>query len=473
MRKNRFLKTALIAALVVCGLCLVAKSFLAIHTYPEYKGDGVMLMIKLDPLGPDFVQEDTFRADQKSPLRICWDEMIFVGQNLLEGIFKVPLPVWLFVFLLLLAVLLKMQRPGLKKRWLAAGVFLPPLFVGVLWLLGTHNSPVGKTYSIDGQYSFYCKIYNYNRLCRKTDYKLIVVDEVEHRVLHAEKVMMRDIFGYNLHFSNDGRRVCWGLDTLKYYDLPRPIDEQAVRQARLRNREREDAIRDSIWRAEMRQREIADSIARERKWAEARQLFRQWQAESPIPAEDVARLKPVIRPWLDFYDIDLSQARLNEKTTGKCFNCPPDTTSIHYDPFTDDLDTGERIDVDYSPDRQRYVDLGLFGGYYEQDGEYVFVGWDDMHEIHLVDRRQRHQNMILWFGVEGFAEAAFWKSDDVFVVVGYDYDFKRFVRVFDIAGRTETYYTIFADTEFGYDQLAYLHNVYWPQKGITIHVQEY
>lgn len=188
MRKTEIKKILLMAAIVVCGVCLFAKSFLVLHTYPEYKGDGVVLMFKLDPLEPDHVREDTFEADLVSPLRICRDEMKFVGQDMLEGIFALPLAVWLFLFLLPLAVWLKMRHPSLKKRWLAAGVVGLPLLVWVMWMFGidVYDIP-GKTHKIydvvyDGMPEHLGDLY--------TDY------------LHDVYLSSRGIVPYGYHDSN-------------------------------------------------------------------------------------------------------------------------------------------------------------------------------------------------------------------------------------------------------------------------------
>ncbi|WP_163355135.1 hypothetical protein [Dysgonomonas sp. 25] len=110
------MKIILITAIAICAVCLFAKSFLAIHTYPEYKGDGVTLLFKLNPLGENFVQEDSYTDDMKSPLRICKDEMMFIGQDTIEHIFKISLPIYLFTLLLLVSIFLKIKNPAWKKR---------------------------------------------------------------------------------------------------------------------------------------------------------------------------------------------------------------------------------------------------------------------------------------------------------------------------------------------------------------------
>lgn len=100
----------MITMIVVCMACLFAKSFLSIHTYPEYKGAGTTLMFKINPFAANFVREDRFEANRISPLRICHDEMIVIGQNTLEHIFKIPLLVYLFIVLFLINIYRKIKN---------------------------------------------------------------------------------------------------------------------------------------------------------------------------------------------------------------------------------------------------------------------------------------------------------------------------------------------------------------------------
>jgi len=190
-----------------------------------------------------------------------------------------------------------------------------------------------------------------------------------------------------------------------------------------------------------------------------------------VSAAEVAMIAPVIKKWADFYGIDFAQARLVSKDS-VCFNCSPDMTSIYYREFTKKCDTDKRIDVDYSPDKQRYVDLGIsVGTYYnEEDKKYYFIGWDDCQEIYLIDRKQKHQNLIIWLGVSSLAEAVFWKSNDVFMVVGYDKNYSdenlHFVYVFDIKNNIQYRYEISTDAKNGYDR--YMDEVYLKEKNIFV-----
>ena len=190
----------------------------------------------------------------------------------------------------------------------------------------------------------------------------------------------------------------------------------------------------------------------------------------PVSAGEIARIVPIIKKWTDFYDIDFAKARPGNCDT-VCFNCPPSPNDIYYRAFDKEHDTGQRIEVDYSPDKQRYVDLAaIYGCLVKEDGKYKFTGWDDCQAIYLIDRKQKHQNMILWFGCLERAEAVFWESNDVFMIVGYSYVLEPatfFVYVFDIKNQTKNYYTISTEKEYG-DSGGYMDEVYWPEKGVIV-----
>ena len=191
-----------------------------------------------------------------------------------------------------------------------------------------------------------------------------------------------------------------------------------------------------------------------------------------VSAEEVTRIAPIIKKWTDFYNIDFAQARLVMVDTA-CFNCTPtlETQGIYFrGEEIGEEDTDQRIDVDYSPDKQRYVDLQVFWGYEEKDGKYYFNGWDDGQEIYLIDRKQKHQNMITRMGSLQLAEAVFWKSNDIFILVGYNRfhtPFRHFVYVFDITSQTKNLYEIMAAADnIGYS--GYMNKIYWKEKGIIV-----
>jgi hypothetical protein len=184
-----------------------------------------------------------------------------------------------------------------------------------------------------------------------------------------------------------------------------------------------------------------------------------------VSAEEIAEIAPIIKKWTDFYKIDFAKAK-RVSVDSVCITCPSDTESIYYREFGENENTDKRIDVDYSPNKQRYVDLGMFYGYKKrEDGKYDFWGWDDSQEIYLIDREQKIQNLVLWLGSSPIAEAVFWKSNDIFMIVGYNQLVRHFVYVYDMAKKTISYYEIISSKE---KYQGYMNKVYWKEKGIIV-----
>ncbi len=185
----------------------------------------------------------------------------------------------------------------------------------------------------------------------------------------------------------------------------------------------------------------------------------------PISPEELAWMAPVVKKWTNFHRIDPARAQLIS-CDSVCLTCPPDTLNPYYWEFSQEDDTGHSIGVDYSPDRMRYVDIGFLYEY--RNGKPYFLGGDDCQEIYLVDRRLRHQHMILFRGISEMAEAVFWKGNDRFIVAGtiYAAPLKHYLYVFDIAHGTRKYY----EMEGGEpdNSGSYLMDVNLKEKGIAV-----
>ena len=126
--------------------------------------------------------------------------------------------------------------------------------------------------------------------------------------------------------------------------------------------------------------------------------------------------RSVVAKWLDFYKIDLSKFKFASQNPCDLSELP-DTASIYYREFTDEYDSPNRIEVDYSPNKQFYISLGIM--YIQEDDKLYNIGWDDCQEIYFTNRKLKYNNLLLWFGTSMFAEAAFWKDNNTFMVVGY------------------------------------------------------
>jgi hypothetical protein len=197
---------------------------------------------------------------------------------------------------------------------------------------------------------------------------------------------------------------------------------------------------------------------------EKQQLEDIFNSYPPVTAEEVAMIAPVIKKWTDFYKLDFAQARLmNINTT--CFNCPQDECLWHYK-IDKEEDTDKLIFADYSPNGKLYL---IFMSAIEEDGKYYHIGFDDSQNVWLIDRKQKHATTILWHGVGGLTEGAFWKSNDVLIVVSCDYNEQPIIRymvdVFDIVKQIQTSYHIMREEKNDFSEY---YKIYLKEKGIIV-----
>jgi hypothetical protein len=178
-----------------------------------------------------------------------------------------------------------------------------------------------------------------------------------------------------------------------------------------------------------------------------REFFERFYAYPLISAEERARITPLIRSWTDFYGIDLSQARLVYKETGVCINSPFEESGFSFFNFDDDweLDAyATRADT-FSPNRRLFLQfLPLwFDG---RTGEYS-MEWDGQ-DVWLFDLDQRHGQRIQENFRSSLTEAAFWESNDVFILVGNTHiwqimeEFAYTICIFDMKNNTIVSYWI-------------------------------
>ena len=187
-----------------------------------------------------------------------------------------------------------------------------------------------------------------------------------------------------------------------------------------------------------------------------------------ITPEEIAAIRPVIAKWLDFYKINLSQFKLVSQNLVDLYEAP-DPASVHNREFTDDDDSSDQIEVDYSPDKRFYISLGIM---WEQgdDGEY-YTFWDDCQEIYFTDRKLKHNKLLLWFGTSMFAEAAFWKDNNTFMLVGYSESYLEtlFIYVYNIEEQTQRAYNLLIEENGIYhpgENSGYMNKVNIKERGI-------
>ena len=119
---------------------------------------------------------------------------------------------------------------------------------------------------------------------------------------------------------------------------------------------------------------------------------------------------------MDFYHIDLHEARLTRTEEHASINAGEDKESLYYHPFEAADDVGDDLCNLYSPDKMRYVNE--YKGCEISDGKLSF-NMDDSQNINLTDRRLRHHTMILFLGSLEVSHDVFWKDNDIFAIVSY------------------------------------------------------
>ena len=178
-----------------------------------------------------------------------------------------------------------------------------------------------------------------------------------------------------------------------------------------------------------------------------------------------------IKKWTDHYRIDLSQARY-VKTDITYFNTPldPDRTGIYHREYTDDNDSSSLIEMTYSPDKRRYIDLGII--YETVDGFHFDTGlYDDSQEVWYIDRKEKQQNIVFYNGVSERVNDIFWKDNDIFIAVGIELMYsalnKYVIYVFDINKQTRIKYELLTDIN-PYAEFTPYYEKFLKEKGIYL-----
>ncbi|NDV94189.1 hypothetical protein D0T84_04555 [Dysgonomonas sp. 521] len=175
-----------------------------------------------------------------------------------------------------------------------------------------------------------------------------------------------------------------------------------------------------------------------------------WQeAESKdyIDKKLANKLKPVLKSWLDFYNLDIHKFRLGQQgetsSTLEDLAISVDTASIYHRPFNKESDDiYEPVLYDYSPNKRFYLNVRETALVYrDEDNKWRYEGGDDCMEVYLTDRKKENSAIILWLGSSAFAEAAFWLNNDTFIIVGYT-DYEEAKRFLYLRGKINAnYYT--------------------------------
>ena len=141
--------------------------------------------------------------------------------------------------------------------------------------------------------------------------------------------------------------------------------------------------------------------------------------KSKISNTTIAKIKPLIKDWLDYYHLDIANFY-----TGNTSSWPFDKNdqgiyTQRFDYASDDVYIPQMYN--YSPSKQKYI--SFLAIYHEtQSDKYIFYGNEDCQEIYLIDRKNKTKRIVLWLGLTQFLEAIFWLDEDHFIAVGYQKD---------------------------------------------------
>ena len=174
----------------------------------------------------------------------------------------------------------------------------------------------------------------------------------------------------------------------------------------------------------------------EARWKEKEAKRLQYFYEKPLIDEpDIAFLQPFIKQWLDFYHLDLRQARVMG-SGDMPLDRKPDKETIHYigeysicSHWENNKDYNDYCFF-YAPNKVRYINYGYDCWF--DNGEFELLR-DVEQPVVLVDKKKKLLIQILYLGVSSAAQDVFWIDNDRFVIVGCNnYPDRALIWYFDI-----------------------------------------
>ena len=169
-----------------------------------------------------------------------------------------------------------------------------------------------------------------------------------------------------------------------------------------------------------------------------------------IPKSVATTIEHAIKNWLQFYHLNILDFTIRDIDKTYTQNTKNDSgSSLYYLPFNP-----KKHDIyvpqlhDYSPNKQKYLNLLQTSGVYRNNGgKYQYMGGDDSQEIYLIDRKNKTSELVLWMGASEFVEAIFWLDNDTFIAVGRNShsEQKYFIK---ILGQQNGYYEYTATVPF-------------------------
>lgn len=154
-----------------------------------------------------------------------------------------------------------------------------------------------------------------------------------------------------------------------------------------------------------------------------------------IDEQDIALLQPFIKQWLDFYHLDLRQARIIDSDTIH-LDRKPDKEIVSYIGEYDLCSHWEKNEdynyycFFYAPNKARYINYGYDCSF--DNGKFELLR-DVEQPVVFVDKKKKLLIQILYLGVSSAAQDVFWIDNDRFVIVGYNnYPDRALIWYFDI-----------------------------------------
>ena len=171
-------------------------------------------------------------------------------------------------------------------------------------------------------------------------------------------------------------------------------------------------------------------------WKKEKEKFLRYFYEAPlIDEQDIALLQPFIKQWLDFYQLDLSQARVISSDEMP-LDRKPDKGIVSYIGEYDLCSHWEKNEdynyycFFYAPNKARYINYGYDCSF--DNGKFELLR-DVEQPVVFVDKKKKLLIQILYLGVSSAAQDVFWIDNDRFVIVGYNnYPDRSLIWYFDI-----------------------------------------
>lgn len=193
------------------------------------------------------------------------------------------------------------------------------------------------------------------------------------------------------------------------------------------------------------------------------------EASPEISESDVKKLQPYLKKWLNYHELDLKEARDAGIQEGIVKYNSLDSSSLYFREYTIEDDVSDSPLFDYSPNKRKYVSLGIIADK-EDDGYFYYYGWDDCQAVYLTDRDKKQNYMIAWEGSSSLNIDIFWIDNNNFVLVGEDFYINtHFFRVFDLNRKTIQSYNIIDKRTEENKRNNYFEDVYLKKKNIRVY----